>query len=109
MGIEALPADRFRKPHPDRDEAFYFEDWMDTSETKALLNYHFRTLEDYKKELKRDLASSRRVTFLLRPLIRRALLRDSPYYKSNREGLLHPHNAKTMSELLNSFPDDGSS
>jgi len=105
MGIGALPTDCYRKPQPELDEAFFFEDWMDTSETQALLNFQQRTFEDYKKELRRGMSSPRRVMLLLRPVVRRSLIKDSPYYIANRKGMPHPHNTKSVGELLKSFPE----
>ncbi|HJW89597.1 MAG TPA: NAD(P)-dependent oxidoreductase [Anaerolineales bacterium] len=70
------------------DQAFtsvpYSTDWLDTAESQRLLNYQTRTLADYLKEMKARLSYRRGLVLILRPFIRRWLLRRSPYYGIRR-------------------------
>ncbi len=54
-------------------------DWLDTSESQALLQFQHNTLEDYARELKGMLGPLRQVISACRPLVRRWLLSYSPY------------------------------
>lgn len=66
------------------DEAFgttpFCTDWVDTTVSQRLLNYQQRDLGDYIAEMKVALGFKRTLVKLLRPLVRRQLLRKSPYY-----------------------------
>ncbi len=54
-------------------------DWLDTRESQALLQFQRLTLADYARELKVILGPLRQVIAASRPLVRRWLLRYSPY------------------------------
>lgn len=79
MGIGQLPREAFKVP--ENDDEWYYTDWMDTEESQGLLNYQNHTYEDYLKELKKNIGFKRYIMKLISPLIRRKLLKQSPYYK----------------------------
>jgi UDP-glucose 4-epimerase len=71
MGIGALPEEAFStKP--------YVTDWLDSSESQALLQYQRHTFAD----IARDIEALSRLIPLVRPLVRYFLLRMSPYWKA---------------------------
>lgn len=78
MGVGMLPEAAFGK-RP------FCTDWMDTTESQALLHYQSRTLDDYVADMQALLGFRLRWIRASRPLIRDWLLRQSPYY--HRAGL----------------------
>lgn len=77
MGIGALPAEAFRPGSP-----YFFGDWLDTQESQALLQFQRHTLEDYYRNIRHQFRLVRPVLRLLSPLVRRRMLRESPYMKA---------------------------
>lgn len=53
-------------------------DWLDTSEDQRVLRFQRHTLQDYVTDVKAALGPRRQAVIVLRPLIRRHLLRLSP-------------------------------
>lgn len=72
-GIGMLPESAFG---PNR----FYTDWMDTTESQALLQYQRHTFDDYLGGISALLSWRKPLIGLFRPLIRRVLLRKSPYY-----------------------------
>jgi nucleoside-diphosphate-sugar epimerase len=77
VGIGMLPEAAFG-PAP------FYTDWLDTAESERLLGYQRHTYEDFTREMAACMGYKRQVVRLLRPLIRRLLLRQSPYYRIGR-------------------------
>ncbi len=77
MGIGELPAEAFRIP--EKEEDYYYTDWMDTEESERLLRYQKRTYDEYLEEIKESLGSRKYLMKLIGPLAKRMLLRKSPY------------------------------
>ncbi len=73
-GIGSLP-ERCFTSHP------FATDWVDTSESQALLQFQQRTLADYAQDLRRLLGPLRIAVLALRPFIRRWIIARSPYGK----------------------------
>lgn len=73
VGIGMLPDSAFGS------QSFY-TDWMDTSESQALLQYQRHTFDDYLREMNVLLSWRKPFIRLFRPIIRRVLLGKSPYY-----------------------------
>ncbi len=74
IGIGMLPEEAFSdKP--------FATDWMDTKESEEILHYQRRTIEDYVKDVKRNLGYKIFFIRLFSPTIRYLLLKKSPYYK----------------------------
>lgn len=77
-GIGMLPAEAFAtKP--------FHTDWLDTTESQALLQYQRHTLDGYLRDLVRALGARRHLARVFRPWIRRAMLRHSPYWIARTE------------------------
>lgn len=59
-------------------------DWVDTTESQRLLNYQRRDLGHYVEEMVALLGYRRHLIRLFRPIVRRWLLRKSPYFGDPR-------------------------
>ena len=81
LGIGMLPEAVFREPKAMNE--WYYTNWLDTEESQKLLNYQHHTLDDYLEKVEEKIRYSRFFVFILRPLIRKYLIRKSPYYKIN--------------------------
>jgi nucleoside-diphosphate-sugar epimerase len=75
MGIKPLPENAF-------SDAMYATDWVDSTESEALLHYQRHTFDDIAEAIAATLGWKRRLVSLANPWIRRMILRDSPYYRS---------------------------
>ena len=73
MGVAPLPAEAFG------DRRFY-TDWLDTTESQALLGYQRLYYEDYLADIKGLLGSRLGAIRVVAPLVRRFILANSPYY-----------------------------
>jgi UDP-glucose 4-epimerase len=74
MGIGPLPETAFTtRP--------YFTDWLDSRDSQQLLRYQRHSFDDIVQEIQAISGMQRRLIPMARPLIRRALLRMSPYLK----------------------------
>ncbi len=69
-------------------------DWLDTTESQALLQFQRRDLEDYIKDVRGLMGYRRHLARLFRPVIRRRLLRESPYYR--RSIIQHPKDVSAI-------------
>ena len=77
MGLGRLPASAFtRSP--------YCTDWLDTTESQALLGYQRHGFAEIVDEMRRIAGWRRHVTPPLRPVIQRRILRLSPYLTGSR-------------------------
>lgn len=81
LGIGMLPEAVFKEPETEDD--WYYTNWLNTEESQKLLNYQHHTLEDFLGEIGRKIKYASFFTFLLRPFIRKYLIKKSPYYKKN--------------------------
>lgn len=72
VGIRRLPCEAFGK------EPFY-TDWMDTEESERILKYQRYSFDDYLCEMRAKLGLKRFLIPVFRPIIRRYMLRLSPY------------------------------
>jgi len=73
MGVGQLPAEAFATTP-------FATDWLDTEESERLLRFQTRCLDDYVRDMSRLLGPRRLFVRLLRPLVRRTLLRRSPHW-----------------------------
>jgi nucleoside-diphosphate-sugar epimerase len=73
MGVEPLPEEAF-------STAPYATDWLDTTESEALLHYQRHGFDDIAEAIAASLGWKRRLVPLAGPFARTALLRLSPYY-----------------------------
>jgi nucleoside-diphosphate-sugar epimerase len=80
LGLAPFDEGAYATPDPGVDDSWYFEDWMDTRESQALLGYQRHTFDDYIAALAR---ANRIGALLLRPiggLVRRHIHRRSLYH-----------------------------
>ena len=85
MGVGMLPEEAFTTvPFP--------TDWLDTGESQGLLQYQRYTIDDYVRDMQAFVGFRRHLIQLVRPLVRRWLLQQSPY--------LHPDSAGRLSRLI---------
>jgi UDP-glucose 4-epimerase len=75
LGIGNLPETAFTKTP-------YSTDWLDTTESEQLLRYQNRTLEDYLNDMKHLLGWRLPLIRTFRPLVKKWLLSQSPYYQT---------------------------
>jgi UDP-glucose 4-epimerase len=84
LGIGMLPESAFGSTP-------FHTDWLDTTESQALLQYQRFTFDDYVQDVLKGLGYRRYFIPPLRPIIRYFLLRGSPYYrKVNAERVVPP-------------------
>ncbi|MGQ9600540.1 MAG: NAD-dependent epimerase/dehydratase family protein [Anaerolineae bacterium] len=74
MGVGMLPEEAFTTVP-------FATDWIDTAESQRLLQYQRHTLDDYIQDMLTHLGHRRSMIRICRPLVRFALLRQSPYYR----------------------------
>ncbi len=80
LGLGPFEDGTYATPHPEVDDSWYFEDWMDTRESEALLGFQRHTFDDYLTALAR---ANRVGALLLRPfggLVRKQLCKRSLYH-----------------------------
>ncbi len=73
MGVQPLPDKAF-------SPADYCTDWLDTTDSQALLQYQRHSFDDIARAIAASLGWRRALLPLVRPLVRRSMLRLSPYY-----------------------------
>ncbi len=78
MGIGPLPEQAF-STRP------YLSDWLDSTESQQLLQYQRHSFEDIVREIQALSRVQRRALPLVRPLVRRILLRMSPYMNAKTQ------------------------
>ena len=77
MGVGALPEEAF-------SDAEYVTDWIDTSESQRLLRYQRHDFDRIAADIAACLGWRRPLVPLVRPFVRRAILRLSPYWRRRR-------------------------
>ena len=75
VGVGMLPDDAFTS-------APFHTDWLDTTESQALLDYQRHDLDDLIADMARSVGWRRAPARVFAPVIRRALVRQSPYHRS---------------------------
>lgn len=78
MGLGKLPEAAF-------STSPYCTDWLDTTDSQALLDYQRHSFADIVEEMRRIAGWRRYVVPPLRPLVRRSILRMSPYLTPQKE------------------------
>jgi nucleoside-diphosphate-sugar epimerase len=81
LGVGMLPEKAFASTP-------YVTDWLDTTESQKLLHYQRRTLENYVRDMSSALGFRRVLVRVFRPLVRSALLKQSPYLRADRPASL---------------------
>ncbi|MFH2005555.1 MAG: NAD(P)-dependent oxidoreductase [bacterium] len=80
VGVGMLPEEAYVQGDPERDESWFYTDWMDTTEGQELLEYQKCDPEDYFRFLAKDMGLLRPLARLASPLVRRKIARMSPFY-----------------------------
>lgn len=80
-GLPPLPRECYRQADPARDETWFYENWVDTRESQAVLSYQRHSFSDFLAERRRRMGIAYYVVRLLAPIIMRTLKRKSPYLK----------------------------
>jgi nucleoside-diphosphate-sugar epimerase len=78
-GIRPFPRDAYRLPDPNVDESWYFENFVDTSESQAVLGYQRYAFTDYLAESRRRMGFVRFIMPLIAGGARASFLKHSPY------------------------------
>src|SRR5262249_15395659 len=76
VGVGPLPDEAFT-----RDD--YPSDWLDTEESQRLLQYQHHSVEDICREIDALMGWRKMLVPLIRPLVRRAILANSPYLRAD--------------------------
>lgn len=85
VGVGMLPEEAYLQADPERDESWFYVDWMDTAEGEALLQYQRHEPEDYFRALAKQMGILRPLARLASPLVRRKMARLSPFYKGKAD------------------------
>lgn len=79
-GLKPIPDRFFRNPDPLVDEAWYYEDWVNTAESQLLLDYQKHSFSDYIFALsKQEKIGPHWLMTLMSPLVLKQLTKQSPY------------------------------
>lgn len=79
-GLTPLPDLAFRTPDPEVDESWFYEEWVNTKESTAVLCYQQHTFAEYQADVEHAAGSTRNLLRALAPLLRWQMLRASPYF-----------------------------
>ncbi len=74
IGIGAMPDAAFGSKH-------FYTDWLDTEESQRLFQYQSLTFEDWLRQVKQAFGAKKIFIKMLRPLIRKMLLKTSPNWE----------------------------
>jgi nucleoside-diphosphate-sugar epimerase len=74
IGIGPLPEEAFGQP-------CYCTDWLDTEYSQRLLQYQRHSADEIIQDIAREVGWRRYLAWLSRPIVRRNILKMSPYYK----------------------------
>lgn len=84
LGIGMVCERAYRIPKDDSD--YWTTDFMDTEESQRILKFQKHSFDRYIEDLRRTFGWKRYFTLMLGPIIRRWIVRYSPYYKSPTTG-----------------------
>lgn len=76
-GVGEFPAEAY-------GDTPYYCDWVDTTESQAILGYQQHTFDDFIREFRHESRSTRPLVRLLSPFVRRYLLQYSDAWKSRK-------------------------
>ncbi len=82
-GVPSPPIEAFRMADPEVDESWYFEDWVDATESQAVLDYQNHTLDEYYGDI-RVSGFTRLMMKALSKTIAKKMLEPSLYYGKPR-------------------------
>ena len=79
MGLSAPRPEAYRQVSTEGHGGWYCENWMDTKEAQALLDFQNHSYADFLARVKKKSRMLRWFSPVLRPLIERSLYKGSPY------------------------------
>jgi len=82
-GLPGMPDAAFRRSDPGVDEAWYFEDAVDTTRSQQLLDYQQLSFDDHLDAVRRAAGASRYLLRALGPLVMRGMVQRSPFNLSD--------------------------
>jgi nucleoside-diphosphate-sugar epimerase len=100
LGVGGISPLAYRDPSPDADDAYYYEDWMDTSSSQLALDFQRHTFQQWLEE-----ASNQQnwfiynLTWLVSPIVRRVICSQSPHYSYNVNGKPDPEQNMAFRDL----------
>jgi nucleoside-diphosphate-sugar epimerase len=77
FGLPMLPDKAFKQP-TEKDE-WYNIDWIETTESQKILNYQNETFDEYIARMKKKFRWQRLGIKIISPLVKRTLVKKSPY------------------------------
>lgn len=78
-GLPPFPREAQRLPDPDVDESWFYENWVDTTESQQVLGYQRHSFADFLAERRRRARWLRPFLWLFGTIISRRLVAGSPY------------------------------
>lgn len=81
LGLPAFPDDWYRAVDSHNSDSWFFENWVDTSESQAVLKYQQHTIDDY-FEMMKSSPVQKMIMKVLKSTILKTVAKESPY--SNR-------------------------
>jgi nucleoside-diphosphate-sugar epimerase len=80
LGMPPAPREASRLPDPDVDASWFYENWVDTSESQSVLQYQRYSFDQYLGEFARGLGPARFIMPLFAKAIQKTMLKQSAYY-----------------------------
>lgn len=102
-GLPPMPDTAFRRADPAVDDAWYFEDTVDTSVSQSLLDYQRHSFDDYLEAVRRSAGLSRHLLRPIGPLVMRGMVRNSPFHPSSATA---PDARSVWENVCDLFPVD---
>ena len=85
LGLSPMREHVFRRAHPEVDESWYAEDWVDTTPSQAVLSYQQNTFADHLEFKRSQAGASYYAMRVMAPLVRQHLENQSPYRRRPAE------------------------
>lgn len=82
-GVGMLPAEAFREVNPERDDVWFYEDWVDTREAERVLQFQKHSIDQYFADVRRG-GIGRLLLGLIGPLVRRNLVSGSQFMNQSQ-------------------------
>lgn len=98
-GLKPFPREAYRTPAPYIEESWFFENWVDTTESQAVLKYQRTSFPQFLKDRKKRMGLAAVILPLMAGSIFIKLIKESPYYGKPQEPDIRPF-AEAVHELL---------